>query len=413
MTKKLLTLLIEEIKEQGFGRYYTDVLSKSGKRLGDVKSVDLNTKKQVDVLITPPEDEVGDISFEDIETNNPFLIKPSDKLGSKFGPRNGGFHHGNDYRVPNGTNIMILKPGTIENAEGDHGGYGNLMSIRHDDGSYTRYGHLSEFNVSVGQKVKMGDVVGKTGGVQGADGAGNSSGPHLHFEYWVNKTQINPSDNNNDNKTFRFLNDTDLSDINLKDIPDTKKTDTEEDIKQNSNNSSPEVNDKLSGTIVMGDSITPHLSKAAGFNAGPQAKGSNDKSGIGLWYGGIGLIGFQNLVKNYKSKHLNVEKVVITIGTNGYGGTSGVSTLAKNLKNIFPNASLFVCQGAYGDGWKKIKPYHKTLGDVTQTQVDKFYDAFKNAGIIVVPYPIKDTVTEVHNPSVPVYKKWKKFINSY
>jgi hypothetical protein len=163
-------------------------------------------------------------------------------------------------------------------------------------------------------------------------------------------------------------------------------------------------------TIVIGDSITPHLAKIAGFSPGPKARGTGDYSGTGLWFGGIGLSSLQNMAAAYKTVHLDVKNVVITIGTNGYGSTGGVGGLATNLKRIFPNAKLFVCQGAYGPGWKSTKYPH--LANYTDKYMSNFYNAFAAAGITVVPYPIKDTVTELHTPTVPVYKKWGSYINS-
>jgi len=164
--------------------------------------------------------------------------------------------------------------------------------------------------------------------------------------------------------------------------------------------------------IIIGDSITPHLAKAmgTGFSSGPKALNATDYSGVGLWFGGIGLGGLQKMADAYKTVHPKVKNVVITIGTNGYGGTGGVSTLATNLKRIFPNAKLFVCQGAYGPKWKSTGA--PSLAKYTDKYISKFYGAFTDAGITVVPYPIKDTVIEVHTPNVPVYKKWALFINN-
>ena len=51
MPKKLLSLLAEEITEQGFGRYFKDAILSSGQRIGDVKSVDLSTGKPIDIII--------------------------------------------------------------------------------------------------------------------------------------------------------------------------------------------------------------------------------------------------------------------------------------------------------------------------------------------------------------------------
>jgi len=55
MPKKLLSLLAEEITEQGFGRYFKDSILSSGQRIGDVKSVDLSTGKPIDVTISETE----------------------------------------------------------------------------------------------------------------------------------------------------------------------------------------------------------------------------------------------------------------------------------------------------------------------------------------------------------------------
>jgi hypothetical protein len=69
-----------------------------------------------------------------------------------------------------------------------------------------------------------------------------------------------------------------------------------------------------------------------------------------------------------------------------------------------------VCQGAYGPGWKSTS--YPSLSKYTDKSINKFYDAFTDAGITVVPDPIKDTVREVHTSNVPVYKKWISFINN-
>ena len=55
MTKKLLSLLAEEITEQGFGRYFRDAILPSGQRIGDVRSVDLSTGKPIDITIRDTE----------------------------------------------------------------------------------------------------------------------------------------------------------------------------------------------------------------------------------------------------------------------------------------------------------------------------------------------------------------------
>lgn len=64
--------------------------------------------------------------------------------------------------------------------------YGNYVVISHGDGTTTLYAHLSSRKVSVGQVVKQGQVIGITGS------SGNSTGPHLHFEIWVNGVKKDP-----------------------------------------------------------------------------------------------------------------------------------------------------------------------------------------------------------------------------
>jgi rare lipoprotein A len=89
-----------------------------------------------------------------------------------------------DYQIPVGKAITVFKPGTVTYARLDSSGYGNLVIIRHTDGKQSVYAHLSRINVSEGEEIKEGErkVIGLTGGEAGSPGAGNSTGPHLHFE---------------------------------------------------------------------------------------------------------------------------------------------------------------------------------------------------------------------------------------
>ncbi|MBT2450310.1 M23 family metallopeptidase [Streptomyces sp. ISL-43] len=86
-----------------------------------------------------------------------------------------GSHTGIDFHASSGTEVHSVGLGTVVEA-GYGGAYGNNVVIKHADGTYTQYGHLSSLSVSVGQQVTPGQQIGRSGST------GNSSGPHLHFE---------------------------------------------------------------------------------------------------------------------------------------------------------------------------------------------------------------------------------------
>ncbi|MDG9703462.1 M23 family metallopeptidase [Streptomyces sp. DH37] len=86
-----------------------------------------------------------------------------------------GKHSGIDFPANTGTAVRSVGPGTVVTV-GWGGAYGNQIVIRHADGKYTQYAHLSATNVSPGQKVGGGQRIGAVGST------GNSTGPHLHFE---------------------------------------------------------------------------------------------------------------------------------------------------------------------------------------------------------------------------------------
>jgi murein DD-endopeptidase MepM/ murein hydrolase activator NlpD len=97
-------------------------------------------------------------------------------LTSRFGRRWGRMHKGIDIAGPIGTPINAAADGIVIAAGWNSGGYGNLVEVRHSDGSTTRYGHNSRLSVSVGQTVRQGQQVAQMGST------GHSTGSHLHFE---------------------------------------------------------------------------------------------------------------------------------------------------------------------------------------------------------------------------------------
>lgn len=96
------------------------------------------------------------------------------------------FHYGMDFTAPTGTEIYATGDGVVKVVESSHRGYGNKVVIDHGFGYQTLYGHMSAFNVKVGQKVKRGDVIGYVGNT------GLSTGPHLHYEVIHNNKKVNP-----------------------------------------------------------------------------------------------------------------------------------------------------------------------------------------------------------------------------
>lgn len=100
-------------------------------------------------------------------------------ISSSFGQAgamwSSGYHTGVDFAAPTGTLIKAVHSGTITEA-GWAGSYGYRTILTLDDGTELWYCHQSSINVSVGQKVTTGDVIGRVGAT------GNVTGPHLHFE---------------------------------------------------------------------------------------------------------------------------------------------------------------------------------------------------------------------------------------
>ncbi|WP_406427975.1 M23 family metallopeptidase [Streptomyces sp. NBC_01589] len=89
-------------------------------------------------------------------------------------------HSGQDFAVPIGTRVEAAHSGVVvkagPNGGGDGPAYGNAIVIKHSNGMYSQYAHLSQIDVRIGQAVQTGEKIALSGNT------GNSSGPHLHFE---------------------------------------------------------------------------------------------------------------------------------------------------------------------------------------------------------------------------------------
>lgn len=135
------------------------------------------------------------------KVQNEYFLKPinSNFISSYFGYRtlNGklNFHDGIDYPALENTVIYATKSGIVTNAS-FLSGYGNTVTILHEDNTKSLYAHLSEeFLVYPGQSVSQGEIIGKVGPKYLANGKlnGFTTGPHLHFTIFnSNNKQIDP-----------------------------------------------------------------------------------------------------------------------------------------------------------------------------------------------------------------------------
>ena len=117
---------------------------------------------------------VGDVEFTSgfgVRTD-PFLGRPA-------------MHTGLDFRAAQGDPVRATANGKVASA-GWAGGYGRMVEIDHGNGLSTRYGHLSEIDVRVGDPVKIGQVIGAVGST------GRSTSPHLHYETRLDGEAVNP-----------------------------------------------------------------------------------------------------------------------------------------------------------------------------------------------------------------------------
>ncbi len=115
-------------------------------------------------------------------------IETTSNFGARVDPFNRklAFHSGIDFAGPYGTAIHAPMPGKVVYA-GWRGAYGRFVEIDHGNGIKTRYAHLSAINVKVGDHVDFRETLGKVGS------SGRSTGPHLHYEVWVDGKVQNPA----------------------------------------------------------------------------------------------------------------------------------------------------------------------------------------------------------------------------
>ncbi|MDQ6994210.1 MAG: M23 family metallopeptidase [Mariprofundaceae bacterium] len=107
-------------------------------------------------------------------------------ISSPFGKRGNRMHDGIDIAVKDGTPVHAAASGTVVYSDARLSGYGRLIIIRHSNQLFTAYAHNQQLLVKVGQHIKAGQVISKSGH------SGHSTGPHLHFEVRIQTTPVNP-----------------------------------------------------------------------------------------------------------------------------------------------------------------------------------------------------------------------------
>ena len=115
------------------------------------------------------------------------------RITSPYGPRkvtynskgmpSSSFHRGTDYGIVENTPLRAVDSGRVLRQGFDPKGYGTYLVLQHKNNKQSLYAHLNKVIAGPGKTVNAGDLIALSGGRDGAPGAGNSNGPHLHFEY--------------------------------------------------------------------------------------------------------------------------------------------------------------------------------------------------------------------------------------
>ncbi|WP_446050066.1 M23 family metallopeptidase [Zobellia laminariae] len=190
----------EEQRRAGFGginRYKSlEGFNNSEMVIATTKRLDI-IKKQMSIQ-SKSLDEITKLAEEKekflmaIPAIQPVTNESLKRMASGFGWRSDPFtkarklHRGMDFSAPKGTPVYAPGDGKVTRADNGSSGYGKHIRIDHGYGYKTLYGHLSEYNVKRGQRVKRGDLIGFVGNT------GRSEAPHLHYEVWKDEERINP-----------------------------------------------------------------------------------------------------------------------------------------------------------------------------------------------------------------------------
>ncbi|MEM1337911.1 MAG: M23 family metallopeptidase [Bacteroidota bacterium] len=190
----------EEQRRAGFGgvnRYKSlegfnnsEIIINASKRLDIIQKQMVIQSKSLDEIAKLAEEKEKLLAA--IPAIQPVRNEDLIRMASGFGWRTDPFtkarkmHKGMDFTAPRGTPIYATGDGEVLRADNRSSGYGKHIRIDHGYGYLSLYAHLSKYNVTSGQKVKRGDLIGFIGNT------GRSQAPHLHYEVWKDGEKINP-----------------------------------------------------------------------------------------------------------------------------------------------------------------------------------------------------------------------------
>jgi murein DD-endopeptidase MepM/ murein hydrolase activator NlpD len=175
-------------KLEGFEN--SELIKQSASRLDQLTKQVYVQSKSFDEIVEMASDKAEFLAS--IPAIQPVANEDLRRMASGYGWRTDPFtktlkmHHGMDFSAETGTAIYATGDGEVFRADTKSSGFGKHIRIDHGYGYITIYAHLNDYNVTVGQKVKRGDLIGYVGNT------GRSQGPHLHYEVHLNGKKLNP-----------------------------------------------------------------------------------------------------------------------------------------------------------------------------------------------------------------------------
>lgn len=175
-----------ELAEKWYSKIDSLINESSGKTTSSTSTSTLKAKSRTASISTYADD-----YYEDSESIYGWPIPGVFKVSSSYGYRECEIHdrlemHGGiDIVADQGEKVHAYASGTVVEAKKDEE-FGYLVKLKHADGCYTYYAHMLLLEVSIGQTVNSGDVIGRVGHT------GEAIRDHLHFELWIDDERINP-----------------------------------------------------------------------------------------------------------------------------------------------------------------------------------------------------------------------------